>query len=695
MTVAPQTMTLDQAAALALAHHRAGRPAEALTVYDAVLAVRPDHLNILYMKAQAQMAVGDPAGAVVTLDAAAARHPDVAALPALAAECLLAQNLPDAALESCRRALACDGRDMRALKVAAAALERLGRLQPAADMLAAALSFDPTLFDLRLRQAGLLRRAGRPAAARAAFRALAIIAPDQADAYAHYGLSAIDDGDFAVAAGCFERGLRLNPDYVELALQLSDLQRSLCDYDGVDAAAGRLSRLLQAKGGEILWRHLASALYRDLFMPLPADLIRPLQDEIDRQLTAEVAAPPTAAAPPPAAATGDGRIHLAFLSANLGNHPIGQVSRSFFARLDRRRFRLSCFSGRDHTNDPSSPYGRDIAAAFDQVTQIGGTSPAAAARLIREAGVDVLVFLDGYMDKAGMEIVARRPAPTQVYWLGHAGGLGLSAIDYLIADRTVLPPEDERLYREAVARLPDIYHCADRHPVAADRPSRGACGLPERGVVFCGFNSPEKIDRRIFAAWMRILTATPGAVLWLSNPGGGVGAARAARMQANAAAVGVDPARIVFASRVADKAAHLARHRAADLFLDTLTLNASTTALDSLWAGLPVLTVRGERFSGRIAASMTAAAGLPEMICPDLATYEARAIELAADPAAVAAVKARLAAALPTAPLFDMGRFAEYFGAAIERMAARRAAGAPAESFDVPRSLAGFTDKTG
>jgi protein O-GlcNAc transferase len=387
VTVAPQTMTLDQAAALALEHHRAGRPAEALTVYDAVLAVRPDHLNILYMKAQAQMAVGDPAGAVATLDAAAARHPDVAALPALAAECLLAQNLPDAALESCRRALARDGREMRALKVAAAALERLGRLQPAADMLAAALSFDPTLFDLRLRQAGLLRRTGDRVAARAALRALAIIAPDQADAYAHYGLSAIDDGDFAVAARCFERGLRLNPDYVELALQLSDLQRSLCDYDGVDAAAGRLSRLLQAKGGEILWRHLASALYRDLFMPLPAELIRPLQDEIDRQLTAEVAAaPPPTAAPAPPAAVGDGRIHLAFLSANLGNHPIGQVSRSFFARLDRRRFRLSCFSGRDHTDDPSSPYGRDSGDA-DRRNVSGGGGPADQGSRRRRAGV--------------------------------------------------------------------------------------------------------------------------------------------------------------------------------------------------------------------------------------------------------------------------------------------------------------------
>lgn len=682
---APRTMTVDQATELALTHHRAGRFLEALAVYDAVLAARPDHLNILYMKAQALLAMGDPAGAAAAMENAAARHPTVSALPALLAECRLQQGRDVEALESCRAALRLNGGELRAWRVAATAQERLGRPADAARSLSAALSVDPTQYDLRLRQAELARRAGRPEIARAALRALIAAAPDQPDSYARHGAAAIDDGDFAAAAADFEKGLKLRPDYVELALQLGDLHRSLCDYDGVASSSTRLAAILRASGETMRWGLLTSALYRDLFMPLPPDLIKPLQAAVDRQLTAEAAGsplpPPLSRPPPPSVA--DRRAHLAFLSSNLGNHPIGQVSRSFFAHLDRRRFRLSCFSGRDHTADAGSSYGRDIAAAFDQTTQIGGMAADAAAGLMRNAEVDVLVFLDGYMDKAGLEIIARRPAPLQVYWLGHAGGLGLSAIDYLIADRIVVPPGEEGLYREAVVRLPDIYHCADRHPIATAPLSRAACGLPDDGVVFCAFNSPEKIDRRIFAVWMRILQATPGAVLWLSNPGSAA-AVRAMRIKANAAAAGVDPARIVFAARLADKAEHLARHRLADLFLDTLTLNASTTALDALWAGLPVLTVLGERFSGRIAASMTAAVGQPETICADLADYEARAVALAANPAALQELKARLAASALSAPLFDAGRFAACFGAAIDKMTELRAAGRRPESFDIP-----------
>jgi protein O-GlcNAc transferase len=259
----------------------------------------------------------------------------------------------------------------------------------------------------------------------------------------------------------------------------------------------------------------------------------------------------------------------------------------------------------------------------------------------------------------------------------------LPFVDYLIADAVVLPPGEESAYREAIARLPDIYHCADRHPIADTCPPRREFSLPEDAMVYCVFNNPDKINRQVFDCWMRILTEVEGSVLWFSS-------FRQKRdvliatLRRYAAQQGVDPERLILSERVPDKAGHLARIGHADLMLDTLTLNASTTALDSLWAGVPLLAVRGDRFSNRISNSMLHAIGLDDLVCADLAAYERRAIQLGNDPAARSEYRNRLWENRLTTPLFDIEHFARNLERVYEAMWERHCRGEPPASFDLP-----------
>jgi predicted O-linked N-acetylglucosamine transferase (SPINDLY family) len=288
------------------------------------------------------------------------------------------------------------------------------------------------------------------------------------------------------------------------------------------------------------------------------------------------------------------------------------------------------------------------------------------------------VDLKGYTRDARPGIFAARAAPVQVNWLGYPGTMATACMDYLLGDATVTPAEAQPHYQEALVRLPDTYQPNDRQrSIAPEVPSRAACGLPAQGFVFCCFNNSWKILPAQFTAWMRLLLALPGSVLWLIDEG----AATQANLRREAAAQGVAPGRLVFAPRL-PLAEHLARHALADLFLDTLPYNAHTTASDALWAGLPVLTQLGEAFAGRVAASLLRAVGLAELVVATADDYAALALALARDPARLAALRQRLAATRGTAPLFDTDRFARQLEAAFVIMVRRQRAGLPPAPFD-------------
>jgi protein O-GlcNAc transferase len=313
--------------------------------------------------------------------------------------------------------------------------------------------------------------------------------------------------------------------------------------------------------------------------------------------------------------------------------------------------------------DDGSPQRRRLIAAFDQFHDAHQQPPGAVAEKLRALEVDVLVDLNGHTNGDHFDILCHRPAPVQAHWLGYAGTTAAPFMDYVIADRIVaLNPQ---AFSEKIIALPNCFFPSDSSRIIGIAPSRAEAGLPKDGFVFCCFNNNFKLTAPVFTLWLRLLAALPASVLWLKQPG----ETAKANLQQAARAQGVDPQRLVFAAP-APLEVHLARHRLADLFLDTLPYNAHATAGDALWAGLPVLTCRGTAFAGRVAASLLTAAGLPELIAETAEEYEALALALARDPALMTTLREKLAAGRATAPLFDTTRVARDLEAAYLRMLA-------------------------
>jgi predicted O-linked N-acetylglucosamine transferase (SPINDLY family) len=350
-------------------------------------------------------------------------------------------------------------------------------------------------------------------------------------------------------------------------------------------------------------------------------------------------------------------VRIAYLSADFYLHATAYLTAGLFELHDRSRFEVL---GVSFGPDDASDMRARLVKSFDRFCDVTARSDEEAARLLASLQVDIAVDLKGYTQDARTGILAYRPAPIQICYLGYPGTMGASFMDYVIADATVLPFDQQSFYTEKIIHLPDCYQVNDSRRAIAERtPSRPEAGLPGQGFVFCCFNNNYKITAPIFEVWMRLLSAVPGSVLWLLSDN--TSAHNSLRRQA--AARGIDAARLVFADRLPiDR--HLARQRLADLFLDTLPYNAHTTASDALWAGLPMLTCRGEAFAGRVAASLLNAAGLPELVTGSLQEYEAMALKLATDASLLGSIRRKLAQNRPNCPLFDTDRFRRHLEAA-------------------------------
>jgi predicted O-linked N-acetylglucosamine transferase (SPINDLY family) len=314
--------------------------------------------------------------------------------------------------------------------------------------------------------------------------------------------------------------------------------------------------------------------------------------------------------------------------------------------------------------------------AFERFLDVRDKSDREIAQLARSLELDIAVDLGGFTDGSRPKIFALRAAPLQVSYLGYSGTMGAEYMDYLIADRTTVPAEAQPHYAEKIIYLPDSYMPADsRRPIAEKTFTRTELGLPPTGFVFCCFNNSYKITPDTFERWMRILERVEASVLWLShgNPGA------MSHLREEAARRGLAAERLIFAERLSSLADHLARQRAADLFLDTLPYNAHASASDALWAGLPVLTCPGEAFAGRVAASLLWAIELPELIAGTAQQYEELAVELATQPQRLVDIRRKLAVQRLTAPLFDTPRYARHLEAAYTGIYERYQADAPTQ----------------
>ncbi len=355
------------------------------------------------------------------------------------------------------------------------------------------------------------------------------------------------------------------------------------------------------------------------------------------------------------------KIRLGYISSDFRDHPVAVLIVEMIERHDRSRFHVTGYS---IGPDDNGALGQRLQAGFDKFVDLRSLSTRQAADRINQDGIDILIDLNGYTRFSRPEILAFKPAPIQVNFLGYPGTMGVDYMDYIIADDVCIPPEYDQFYTEKVVRLPDTYQPNDRkRAVSEHTPTRAQCGLPEEGFVFCSFNNSYKITPDFFALWMKLLAKVPGSVLWLLETNPVVGK----NLRRVAAVWGIDPDRLVFAPRL-PLAEHLARHRLADLFLDTLPYNAHTTTSDALWVGLPVLTCRGETFAGRVAASLLTAMQMPELIVDSIQDYESTALRLATDPALMSAIRSKLQGNLTTAPLFDTETYIKNFEAALLNM---------------------------
>ena len=489
--------------------------------------------------------------------------------------------------------------------------------------------------------------------------------PSYADAYYNRGIALVDLKRFDEALASYDKAIMIEPDNVYVFNNLANAAMLCCDW----AKAQQIAQILDQ---QVTQNHSHLEPFVTLkYSSRPCDPI-----ECCPQLYSATYSKSSATDVPGHALSARKNSHCLPV-CRLSSPPVAYLVAELFELHDRRRFEVV---GVSFGLNDGSPERARIMKAFDRFHDVSDLSDAATAKLLRDGEIDIAVDITGFTRDCRPEILAFRPAPVQVSYLGYPGTMGADFIDYVIADPTVLPFEQSAFYTEKIVHLPDCYLVNDRkREISPTTPTRKAAGLPETGFVFCCFNSNYKITPQLFDIWMRLMRELEGSVLWLSRNN------EPARRNlcAEAEARGVAPTRLVFADRLPLYQEHLARHRLADLFLDTLPYNAHTTASDALWAGLPVITCMGDAFPGRVGASLLRAVGLPELVTKTLVEYEELARRLASTPAELRSVREKLKKNRLTCALFDTKRFVHHIEAAYVHMRDRAERGLPPERFSV------------
>ena len=531
--------------------------------------------------------------------------------------------------------------------------KELKRLDEAAAFYDKALAIKPDFAEAWLGRGNLLRDLGRHGEALAAYNKALALKSDLAEAWLGSGAAYSETKQFTEAFRAYDKALTLKPDLIGVEGARLNARLLLCDWSNLDADC----------------EHLVAAVRKGQANTQPFALLALPVSPADQLQCAKV----WVATEYPAAREplwheeryAHDRIRVGYLSADFRQHVVASLIVGMLECHDRSRFDVTAVSlGPKDTSD----LRRRLEGAVEHFVDVEGAADEEIARRIKALEIDVLVDLMGFTAGSRPGILARRPAPIQVSFLGYLGTMGAPYIDYIVADRTVVPEAHREFYSERVVYLPHCFQPTDRkRPIADKSLSRPEAGLPESGFVFCCFNGSYKITPPVFDHWMRILQRVAGSVLWLVAENQVV----RANLQREAAARGVDAGRLVFAAPVS-LPEHQARLPLADLFLDTWPYNAGATASDTLWAGVPLLTRLGETFVGRMAASVLQAIGLPELVTATPEAYEALAVELATNPARSAAIKLKLANNRLTMPLFDTALYTGHIEAAYAEMCRHR-----------------------
>ena len=684
----------------AILHQKASRFSDAATIYNRVLIETPDNFDCVYLLAMLHTQQGDFSSAAAMFRRAAQIRPNILDVHYNLAVALgMAGNHAEAA-QTYKRILEISPRHSQARNNYAASLLSSGRVVDALhqyDELVAlnpdqadaynnrgmalqylkrfddavgnydkAIALRPSFAEAYVNRGNALATLGRPDDALASYSKAIAFKPDFADAYSNAGNIYCNRKSYGEAVNAYNRALSLRPDDSDARSMRLYAKMQLCDWSNF--------------GAECL--DLTACIDRDL--PIYPFGILAISTSLDQQFRcARLFAKTRYPLSDKPLWHGDiykhDKIRIAYVSADFRPHAVSSLMAGMFECHEKSRFEVTAISiGPDDT----SGLRERLKGSFDRFIDAQGLRDDEIAARVKEAEIDILIDLNGYTEGARIGVFAHRAAPIQVGYLGYAGTTGSDYIDYIIADHTLIPGSEQVYYTEKIAYLPNSYQVNDtQRPIADKAFSRAELGLPAQGFIFCCFNNSFKIVPDIFDRWARILKQVEGSVLWLREDNASI----VANLKKEAAARGISAERLVFAERMPLPEHHLARHRSADLFLDTLPFNAQTTASDALWTGLPVLTQIGETFTGRVAASLLNAIGLPELITQTSEEYEKAAIELATDPAKLALVRHKLAENRLTTSLFKTQLFTRHIEAAYTAMYERHHAGLPPDHIDVPR----------
>ena len=587
----------------------------------------------LLLQATARHRAGDLTGAVAGYRAYLASHPQHASTWSNLGLALRLLGDAAGAVDACRRAIALDGDNANAHNNLGLALAAAYRIPEAIEAYRRGLALAPRFHECWCNLGQALAAARQPAAAVEAFRRTLEIVPEHAVALAH------------------------------LVYQ----SQQQCAWDELDGWVERLKAVAAGDAGEVDPFALL-ALCDD-----PGELL-PTTRNYARRVAASVANLPR----PRRQGEPSERLRIGYLSGNFHDCAVGQLAVELFERHDRSRLAVTAYS---FGPDDSSALRRRLAGAFERFVDVAALSVAAAAQRIADDGIDILVDLMGYTHGARTGILALRPAPVQAAFLGYAGPVGAVFVDYSLVDRFVVPPEGERHFDEKLVLLPGCYQPNDgRRQIGAEAGTRADHGLPADAFVFCCFNQAFKITPEVFGWWIGLLLEAPDSVLWLLA----FNRDAQANLRRELTACGIAAERLVFADR-RPLPEHLARLRHADLFLDTWPYGAHTTASDALWAGLPVLTWPGAGFAARVAGSLLTVLGLGELIAGSPADYVERALRLARDREATAALKARVRQARDRSDLFSGAAAARKLETAYAAIWERHAGGLAPTTIDLSR----------
>ncbi|HXX07131.1 MAG TPA: tetratricopeptide repeat protein [Pseudolabrys sp.] len=504
-----------------------------------------------------------------------------------------------------------------------------------------ALTISPSFADAWVGRALVFRKLKRYDEAFAAYDKASVLKPGSAEVWRDRGNAYVELNRHDLAFAAYDKGLSLNPDLPDLEGLRFDAKTHICDWNDFD---GERERLVQSV------KNKKQNTYP--FVLLVVSSSKKIQVECAETWASKRF--PAASKP-----IWDGEIYkhdkirIAYLSSDFREHATSHLVAGMFEYHDKSRFEISAISTGP---DDDSELRERIERSCDKFVEARPLTDGEVAAQIRKEEIDILIDLNGLTHGMRTTIFASRPAPIHVNYLGYPGTMGVTYMDYLIGDKIVIPKYEQAYYREKIVYLPSCYQATDsKRKISEKMLTRAEFGLPAKDFVFCCFNGNNKILPNVFDSWVRILKQVDNSVLWLLEDN----AQAAANLKREATTRGIDGDRLVFAPRVPSPE-HLARHRLADLFIDTLPYNAHTTASDALWAGLPVLTQLGETFAGRVAASLLNAVGLPELITTTTKAYEDLAIDLATNSDKLAAIKRKLANNRFTSPLFDTELFTRH-----------------------------------